>query len=76
MNSALGIEDDTSAPCFWPRTLITSSEALDSNELPSSLFKDIHTIDLDATMGPEQARCTFWSDMGLKLWPAEEAVQL
>jgi len=59
-----------------PRTLITSSEALDSNELPSSLFKDIHTIDLDATMGPEQARCTFWSDMGLKLWPAEEAVQL
>lgn len=41
----------------WPRTLITSSEALDSNELP-------------------QARCTFWSDMGLKLWPAEEAVQL
>lgn len=64
--------------CFGdrrPRTLITSSEALDSNELPPSLFKDIQTIDLDAAMGPEQARCSFWSDMGVKLW-AEEAVQL
>eukprot|EP00435_Cladocopium_sp_Y103_P075543 s4_g59.t1 len=59
-----------------PRTLITSSEALDSNELPSSLFKDIRTVDLDAKMGPEQERCSFWSDMGMKLWSPEEAVQL